>query len=258
MLQTVSGPTSFDVNGAALDDPVRNAVPSQGFIYYEGNYGADSPFSSYQTSFHHPATFEGVGAWFEVLDVAAGRARRARTWWCCARAGLSRRAPSAGRAGAARALSRGGGARSARVLRAPCSSAAAWSRSRGSRRESARAHCAEHVEPEPPRRGGSHAPRREPSPHGHATARNGSSISIDQTHHCFPGHPGRADPKRPTGCASRARGKRAGRGPATHREEVARLRITPRCARSRSSPGRRVPRRTPCQASSHADSSAGS
>jgi len=77
MLQTVSGPTSFDVSGAALDDPVRNALSSEGFIYYEGNYGADSPFAShYQTSFHHPAYIRGRWSrWFEVLDVRAGGAR---------------------------------------------------------------------------------------------------------------------------------------------------------------------------------------
>jgi SAM-dependent methyltransferase len=77
MLQTVHGARSFDFMGAAPDDRVRNALPAEGFIYYEGNYGADSPFEPhYQTSFHHPDYIHRHWSrWFEVLDVGAARAR---------------------------------------------------------------------------------------------------------------------------------------------------------------------------------------
>jgi cyclopropane fatty-acyl-phospholipid synthase-like methyltransferase len=77
MLQTVHGATSFDFMGAGPDDPARNALPAEGFIYYEGNYGADSPFEPhYQTSFHHPDYIRTHWSqWFEVLDVGAARAR---------------------------------------------------------------------------------------------------------------------------------------------------------------------------------------
>jgi SAM-dependent methyltransferase len=76
MLQTVHGPTSFDRVGAAADDPVRNALPVEGFIYYE-NYGPDSPFESYyQTSFHHPDYIRRHWSqWFRVIEVGPGRAR---------------------------------------------------------------------------------------------------------------------------------------------------------------------------------------
>jgi SAM-dependent methyltransferase len=77
MLQTVSGQLSFEIVGAAIDDPVRNALPGEGFIFYEGNYGADSPFEPYyQTSFHHHDYInEHWSKWFEIAEIRPGRAR---------------------------------------------------------------------------------------------------------------------------------------------------------------------------------------
>ena len=79
-LLTVSGMTSFDVLGAAADDPVRNALPGAGFIYYDKNYGPDSPFEPYyQTAFHHPHYIRRHWSrWLEVVDVRAGAARPAQ------------------------------------------------------------------------------------------------------------------------------------------------------------------------------------
>jgi ubiquinone/menaquinone biosynthesis C-methylase UbiE len=76
MLQTVHGPTHFDLVGAAQDDPVRNALPTEGFIYYE-NHGPDSPFPTYyQTSYHHPAYIRRHWSkWFRVVDIRPRGAR---------------------------------------------------------------------------------------------------------------------------------------------------------------------------------------
>ncbi len=76
MLQTVHGPTHFDVIGSPPDDAIRNALPSEGFVYYE-HYGPDSPFESYyQTSFHHPDYIRTHwGEWFQVIEVLPGGAR---------------------------------------------------------------------------------------------------------------------------------------------------------------------------------------
>jgi SAM-dependent methyltransferase len=80
LLLTVSGATSFDVLGAAADDPVRNALPDEGFIYYDKNYGPDSPFEPYyQTAFHHPQYIRRHWSrWFEVVEIRAGAARPAQ------------------------------------------------------------------------------------------------------------------------------------------------------------------------------------
>lgn len=80
LLLTVNGPTSFDVVGAAVDDPVRNALAAAGFIYYDKNYGADSPFGSYyQDAFHHPEYVRRHWSrWFEVAAIRAGGARPAQ------------------------------------------------------------------------------------------------------------------------------------------------------------------------------------
>jgi hypothetical protein len=77
MLQTVRGPASFDVVGAGEDDPVRNSLAERGFVFHEGNYGADSPFEPhYQTTFHHADYVrEHWSRWFDVVEVGAGRAR---------------------------------------------------------------------------------------------------------------------------------------------------------------------------------------
>ncbi len=76
MLQTVHGPTHFDLVGAAADDPVRNALPTEGIVYFE-NYGPDSPFGSYyQTTFHHPDYIRRHWSkWVDVLDILPGAAR---------------------------------------------------------------------------------------------------------------------------------------------------------------------------------------
>jgi SAM-dependent methyltransferase len=76
MLQTVHGPTHFDLTGSPADDPIRNTLPDRGFIYFE-NYGSDSPFPQYyQTTFHHPDYIrERWSRWFDVLDILPGAAR---------------------------------------------------------------------------------------------------------------------------------------------------------------------------------------
>jgi SAM-dependent methyltransferase len=76
MLQTVHGPTHFDLVGAAADDPARNALPEQGLFYFE-NYGSDSPFAPYyQTTFHHPDYIHRHWSkWVDVLDILPGAAR---------------------------------------------------------------------------------------------------------------------------------------------------------------------------------------